>query len=197
MENLVRIIVLILVMVAVGGARAQQLNEQEAKARAMRYLTNHGKVFVRGENPSGKELALTSATVEARSIYAFNREGGGYVIASADSRALPVLGYSDTGTIDWEQMPENMRVWLRQYDEAIATLGDHTDFIDGDCTNGRMTTRTSRDAIDPLIKAIWYQIQPYYNSCPLYEGADTTQTGKRCLTGCIATSMAQVMYHYQ
>ena len=197
MKNLVRIIVLILVMVAVGGARAQQLNEQEAKARAMRYLTNHGKVFVRGENPSGKELALTSATVEARSIYAFNREGGGYVIASADSRALPVLGYSDTGTIDWEQMPENMRVWLRQYDEAIATLGDHTDFIDGDCTNGRMTTRTSRDAIDPLIKAIWYQIQPYYNNCPLYEGADTTQTGKRCLTGCIATSMAQVMYHYQ
>ena len=104
MKNLVRIIVLILVMVAVGGARAQQLNEQEAKARAMRYLTNHGKAFVRGENPSGKELALTSATVEARSIYAFNREGGGYVIASADSRALPVLGYSDTGTIDWEQM---------------------------------------------------------------------------------------------
>jgi hypothetical protein len=61
MKNLVRIIVLILVMVAVGGARAQQLNEQEAKARAMRYLTNHGKAFVRGGNPSGKELALTSA----------------------------------------------------------------------------------------------------------------------------------------
>jgi hypothetical protein len=27
-----------------------------------------------------------------------------------------VLGYSTTGNIDWEQMPENMRSWLKQYD---------------------------------------------------------------------------------
>lgn len=196
-ENLIRIIVLILVTVAVGDVSAQQLNEQEAKARAMRYLNTRGKAFTRGGAPAGKDLALISARVEARGIYAFNCEGGGYVIVSGDSRALPVLGYSDTGAIDWEQMPENMRVWLRLYDEAIATLGDRTDFTDGDYTNGRMTTRTSRAAVEPLIKTNWYQVAPYNYRCPLYEGADTTKTGQRCLTGCIATATAQVLNYYQ
>lgn len=195
-KDLIRIIVLILVTVAVGGASAQSLTEQEAKARALRYLNTHGKAFARGIEPSA-DLTLTAAKVEAKRIFAFNCESGGYVIASADSRALPVLGYSDSGTIDWEQMPENMRVWLRLYDEAIASLGDRTDFKDGDGVRSKAYTRTPHAAIEPLIRSNWYQIVPYYNHCPLYEGPDTTQTGKRCLTGCVATSMAQVMHYFQ
>ena len=195
-KELIRIIILILVSVAGGGAKAQPLTEQEAKARALRYLVAHEKAFARGVKPSA-DLSLTTARVEGECIFAFNCEGGGYVIASADSRALPVLGYSDTGTIDWERMPENMRVWLRQYDEAIATLGNRSDFEDGDCVTSWTNTRTPRAAIEPLIRTNWYQIVPYYNNSPLYEGPDTTQTGKRCLTGCVATSMAQVMEYYQ
>ena len=111
----IRIMALIVVVMMANGVGAQQLTEQQAKERAMRYLATHDKEIAsrskglaRAGNPSNKEH-LTSAKVGAKSIYAFNCEGGGYVIASADSRALPVLGYSDTGSIDWEQMPENMR----------------------------------------------------------------------------------------
>lgn len=206
-SGLIRMIVLALVAMVAGSTGAQQLSEQEAKVRTMRYLANSDKPFTRGLADGGRAFViegraegdgwLTSARVEARHIYAFNCEGGGYVIASGDSRALPVLGYSDTGAIDWEQMPENMRVWLRLYDEAIATLGDRSDFEDGDCLMGRTVTRTSRAAVEPLIRTNWYQIVPYYNNCPLYEGVDTTKTGKRCLTGCVATSMAQVLNYYQ
>lgn len=206
----IRIIVLTVVVMMANGAKAQQLTEQQAKERAMRYLDTHekeivsrSKGLVRAGNPSDKER-LTSAKVEAKSIYAFNCDGGGYVIASADSRALPVLGYSDTGSIEWERMPENMRVWLKLYDEAIATLGNRQDFKDGDITDPashsgtlRQTRTIERAPIEPLIKTNWYQIVPYYNECPLYDGADSSLAGKRCMTGCTATATAQVMNYYQ
>ena len=206
----IRIIVLTVVVMMANGAGAQQLTEQQAKERAMRYLDTHEKEIVsrskglaRAGNPSDKER-LTSAKVEAKSIYAFNCDGGGYVIASADSRALPVLGYSDTGSIEWERMPENMRVWLRLYDEAIATLGNRQDFKDGDITDPashsgtlRQTRTIERAPIEPLIKTNWYQIVPYYNECPLYDGADSSLAGKRCMTGCTPTATAQVMNYYQ
>ena len=211
------------------GAMAQQLTEQQAKERAGRFLkerrsqeagvrsqeagvrsqetgVRRQEAGVRREGVRREGVTLAAARVEAKSIYAFNCEGGGYVIASADSRALPVLGYSDTGSIDWERMPENMRVWLKLYDEAIATLGNRQDFKDGDMTGSHPTSRNGtqrqtrtngRTAIEPLIKTNWYQIVPYYNECPLYDGADSSQRGKRCLTGCTATATAQVMNYYQ
>ena len=66
---------------------------------------------------NGGSMKLEVAPVEAEKIYAFNMEGGGFVIASGDQRTLPVLGS-----------------WLKQYDEAIATLGESTDFRDGELT---------------------------------------------------------------
>ena len=110
---------------------AQQLTEQQAMERALQYM-NSGKSSSNARRMAAPALKgskkLTPATTEATKIYAFNMDGGGYVIASADQRTLPVLGYSTTGSIDWEQMPENMRSWLKQYDEAIATLGYRRDF---------------------------------------------------------------------
>ena len=213
-KMLIRTMVFTLLAMVAGGAGAQRLTELEAKERAGRFLKERRsqEPGVRSLEKRSGGLTLTAARVEARSIYAFNREGGGYVIVSADRRTLPVLGYSDEGRIDWESMPEQMRYWLRQYDEAIASLGDRQDFEDGvfrgyggteargsEDTRALGYTRTSgsRAAVEPLIRTNWYQIVPYYNECPLYEGADTTKTGKRCLSGCVATSMAQVMNFYR
>ena len=179
------------------GARAQQLTEQEAKERALQYLSAKAPAKARGLASS----RLKSAKVGAEKIYAFNREGGGYVIASGDSRTLPVLGYSDSGSIDWDQMPANMQAWLKQYDEAIATLGDRTDFKDGNQmisgSLSRATTRSDRAPVEPLIKTQWNQAAPYWNKTPLYDGADTSLLGQHCYTGCVATSMAQIMNYYQ
>ena len=144
---------------------------------------------------------LKATKVEAEKIYAFNVEGGGYVIASGDSRTLPVLGYSDSGSIDWTNMPENMRAWLKGYDEAIATLGNSTDFADGNLLTAEceqpFSTRLARTAVEPLITTQWNQLAPYWNKIPLYDGADPDWQGKNCLTGCPATVMAQIMKYYE
>lgn len=182
---------------------AQQLTEQEAMERALQYI-NSNKSSANARRMAAPALKgkkkFTPAKTEARKIYAFNMEGGGYVIASADSRTLPVLGYSTTGTIDWDQMPENMRSWLKQYDETIATLGHRTDFKDGEMCNEngeKVNRRSNRSAVEPLIKTHWDQVAPYWDQVPTYQGPETNLRGKQCLTGCVATAMAQVMNYWQ
>jgi len=173
-------------------ATAQQITEQQARERVQRYLGAKAPAMARGLADG-----LKSAKVGATGIYAFNIDGGGYVIASADSRALPVLGYSDRGSIDWDAMPDNMRWWLQSYDQAIASLGRTTDFADGDYRRGPQTTRAAKAAIRPMITTKWFQLGPYNHDCPIYDGANREWRGTRCVTGCIATAMAQVMNYHQ
>lgn len=176
-------------------AHAQQLTEQQAMDRALQFLSDNTPAAARGLQTRG--LQMKAAKVEAKSIYAFNVEGGGYIIASGDSRALPVLGYSDSGSIDWDQLPANMKEWLKSYDQAMATLGNRQDFKDGISLRNHVKTRAPKAAIEPLIKTTWHQHAPYWNKTPLYEGAGEELQGKQCITGCVATAMAQVMNYYQ
>ena len=134
---------------------AQQITEQQAKERALRYLASNSAAKTRGLNANAT-TRLDATKVEAQSIYAFNIDGGGYIIASADSRSLPVLGYSAKGKIDWEKMPENMRVWLKSYDAAMKTLGNRNDFVDGVFQHAIKVkkTRAERAPINPLLKLV-------------------------------------------
>ena len=185
------------------GTWAQDMTEQEAAERALQFLSERGgasRAKVMGNAPS--RPVLKAAKVEAEKIYAFNVEGGGYVIASGDSRTLPVLGYSDSGSIDWENLPENMRAWLKQYDDAIATLGDRTDFVDGNFVTEEgeqqpVVRRAARVAIEPLIKTHWDQSEPYWNKMPRYAGDIAEWQGEKCVTGCNATAMAQIMKYHE
>ena len=199
-----RTIVLMVSVLLSAGTWAQNMTEQEAAERALQFLREHGgasRAKMMGNAPSHPVLKATK--VEAEKIYAFNVEGGGYVIASGDSRTLPVLGYSDSGCIDWDNMPENMRAWLKQYDDAIATLGDRTDFVDGNLVTEEeeqqqsAIRRAARVAIEPLIKTRWTQEEPYWNKMPRYGGDIAEWQGKACLTGCAATVMAQIMKYHE
>lgn len=174
---------------------AQQISEQQARERVIQFLSDNTSATTRGLHE--RDGQMETAKVEVKSIYAFNLEGGGYIIASGDKRALPVLGYSDTGTIDWDRMPDNMRAWLKQYDEAMKTLGKNKTFRDGNSIFAKGKTRAAWAAIKPLMKTEWYQDAPYSDKCPLYDGADESLVGQPCPTGCVATAMAQVMNYHQ
>lgn len=192
MIRLVHIIINIIVAI---GVSARHITEQQALSRALQYLSDNTPSRTRSQTLD--YIQFKPAMLEAVGVYAFNRDGGGYVIASADSRALPVLGYSEKGNIDWEQMPDNMRWWITSYDNALKTLDDTKDFVDGIYQLGWQKPRAPKAAVEPLIKTTWYQTEPYWNDCPLYDGAKPDFQGKRCVTGCVATAMAQVMNYYK
>ena len=196
MENIKKTIMLLMVVLLSGGAWAQPMTEQEAVERALEFMNQQGsspRAKVMGTVPGNK--VLMSAKVEAKNIYAFNVDGGGYIIVSGDRRTLPVLGYSSNGSIDWDEMPDNMKAWMREYEKALTAL---------DVANGKNNTmlRTERkekadhEVVEPLLKTTWSQSEPYNLNCPLYEGEIGEYNGVRAVTGCVATAMAQILnYH--
>lgn len=67
-------------------------------------------------------LVKTGYTAKKQpAYYIFDNSGdNGYMILAADDVAMPVLGYSATGTINPDDMPENLRGWLENYAAEIA-----------------------------------------------------------------------------
>jgi len=165
-------------------AWAEERSEREAEMYAMRFLITH----YNGQFDES-EFKLQG---ELNGLYVFSiSDEGGFVIVSNDDYAIPILGFSDNGTLDLNNMPDIQRAWLQGYADEISWLKQHPIKQSGTGTNAR--TRTgSHDTkpIAPLITTAWNQHSPYNDLCPDYT------TGKRAVTGCVATAMAQVMnYH--
>lgn len=127
-------------------------------------------------------------------LYAFDRgTANGFVVVAGDDRAPQILGYTDTGSFDISNMPENMRWWIQQYEQQMRYLQDNP--------KARLTTpKRNANVVAPLLGEIeWNQESPYNANCPymLYydEDEEKTVSGK-APTGCVATALAQVMrYH--
>ena len=113
--------------------------------------------------------------------YLFNTDDS-FVIVAGDDRAAPVLGYGDN-PLDPEAMPCNLQGLLSVYKSQIEWLQVHPDAR----APGRAPASTT--VVEPLLSCTWSQSAPYYDLCPMVKG-------KHCVTGCIATAMAQVMYYW-
>ena len=133
-------------------------------------------------------------------LYVFSLgEQGGFIIVSNDDRTLPILGFSENGTLDMENMSDEQRAWLQGYADEIVWLQQHNYGEAPSDTFPQIpfgTLRQTRggshakETIEPLVTASWNQRSPYNDLCPEYA------PGKKAVTGCVATAMAQVMnYH--
>ena len=108
----------------------------------------------------------------------------GFVIVSGDDRMRPILAYSDKGDFNESQMPDNIRAWLQEYAREMRWLDAHN-YQPAQTTHRAGEIKT---AIAPLMVTTWDQGTPYNDLCPL-------DGGKRSVTGCVATAMAQVVYY--
>ena len=166
---------------------AQSIDEYEARQRAQAFLQerNGGKLKAIQTAHRGRRMKGPQATTTC-DYYIFNAEAGdGFVIVSGDDRTIPILGYSDSSSIQESSMPEGLKVLLEDYSEQIAGLEDN----DVEAQNGRRAAQV-RHVIAPLIQTKWNQGAPYNKYCPEINS-------ERTVTGCVATSMAQVMYYYK
>ena len=130
-----------------------------------------------------------SAIAGINDYYAFNVAGGGFIIVSGEDRAVPVLGYSDHGRIDFNNLPAPLKDLLDGYKAEIEFLRSY----DGDDlvpTPASFTAGGVGRTVGPLITSTWGQEMPYYLQCPIYRG-------EYCVVGCVATAMAQVMNYWQ
>ena len=168
---------------------ATPISEGEAREKAMQFmLTKKGSSSARSAQrfggSAGAGFNLTMAEAQ-EAFYVFNIDSvGGYVIVSGDDRMPDVLGYSYSSTYNADDIPDNMRAWLDGYAEQYEYLRSHKD------AQGVSLTTVDGDEILPMIECHWDQNSPYNNQCPMING-------KRAVTGCVATAMAQIMYYHQ
>ena len=180
---------LVMLAMTVAGMTAATIDSRTAQAKAVQFMnTQPGTRFM--ASPATMKLAYaepSSVNAKANAFYVFNYDGGGYVIVSGDDRAEEILGYGD-GTIDKGNMPSNMRWWLDQYKEQIDFLIKNPKLeVQKFIPSSTMFTAST---VSPLLSCIWDQAEPFYDKCP-------TRSGTHCLTGCVATAMAQVMYYWK
>ena len=158
---------------------AQQVTQEAALKKAEQFL---GKASLSRRAPhKAPQLTLANNRDE---FYVFNdKANGGYVIVSGEERMPDVLAYSYDSRFDADNIPCNMKAWLEGCAEQVKYLRAHPE------ASARRTT-TERENIDPLLPCSYDQATPYNDKCPEVDG-------EHCLTGCVATAMAQIMYYWQ
>ena len=177
-------LLIVLSIVVAQCIQAKQLNCNEAQKEVSKFLRTNSRMLSI-DSSSDLQLAYTESTGEVKNFYVFNADKG-YVIASADDRVEPILGYCENGTFDFNSIPDAMRYMLEEFKKEINyaisnNLGSST---------GLSQQSIKRTPIAPLCTTKWNQSSPYNDLCPLYDNT------RRCVTGCTATSMAQVMKYF-
>lgn len=182
-ERTMRLIITLLLLFTAIMANARQISEQEARRIASEFL-NAGRSTM--QHHAARLEQQSTAEAGAMPYYVFNAaDNAGFVIVSADDRAKKIIGYSDVGTFDFDNMPPQLNALLEQYAKRLAELPESAK---QDASWSKPQTRSEEDGV-LLETANWGQLYPYNAQCPMIDGVQTP-------TGCVATAMAIVMkYH--
>ena len=148
------------------------------------------------------QLDLVQTTFSDRGeacYYIFNVGETGFVIMAADDNYRPIIGYSDRGVFN----PDDMAPALADYLEVVrqgvmmasqAALPKAAVAADWAMLEkcGRLVSRHGGREDVFLVQTTWNQNYPYNYFCPLGEGGP----GGHCYAGCVATAAAQLMKYW-
>ena len=127
-------------------------------------------------------------------FYAFNAGTEGFVIVSADDRFRPIVGYSDEGPFETDNMSPELGFYLGKIIEArmsrnAVLADDASEEWQSVAATGRLLSRNGGRGVDYICSTKWNQDSPYN----LYAPEASNGPGGRCYAGCVATAMSQVM----
>lgn len=152
---------------------AHQRSDEETIDLARRILTLGGQK-ARKAKAVNEKLAIVK---RLENLSVVKDDNIGFVLVANDEESTPVLGYSFT-KYDEKELPENFTWWVNAINSSLQKKK----------VRANLPTQYPQ-SVSPLLKTTWGQSTPFNNKCPK-EGSE------RCLTGCVATAMAQVLYYY-
>ena len=140
------------------GLFANPVSHQEALKTANEFLRARGKTQVSLSKRQVGARRMQSSTADAAFYYVFNTgNDNGFVVVSGDDRTPRILGYSDTGRLDIQQMPANLQAWFQGYVDEMKEM-DRQGVKKS--PSRRMTSKAKR-SVAPLITSKWNQNAPY------------------------------------
>ena len=153
------------------GASISEQNIQQAKARS------------RG--------GVTPQQTTPYYIFNFN-DSTGYAIVGGDDRMPAIVGYSDKGTLNPDNLPVNLKSFLAAYKATVESVEKGDTSAVKNVKAAMKREAGSYTPIAPLLGGIeWSQNAPFNNLCPKYDGKHNA------VTGCVATAMAQIMRYWK
>ena len=182
-----RILLLLTLLLSFAAAHAAPVGAEEARSLGQKFVN------ARFEANSG-DLSLVYSQP---SFYVFNVGSTGFVIISADDCYRPLIGYSQEGTFN----PDDMAPALQDYLDGItASRAGRSAVQDPDVACEWQMLRQNGHVNEPyrgkddtfLVETLWNQNYPYNYCCPEAEGGP----GGHVYAGCVATAAAQVMRYW-
>lgn len=151
---------------------------------ALSRVLTEGPKRIKGSQVSPRFRTTVKGPDGQPAIYVFTYGGEkGFMLVSADDAVAPLLAYSPTNDFPLDSLPEGPRIWMESLGGEIAAARQSG--------QRRVATRAQgMEEVKPLISTRWDQTYPYNSGCPIVDG-------RRSVTGCVATAMAQVMKFWQ
>ena len=174
-------LLLFLLVVGTSSLLAQQVNKEVALAKANKFMDTQANASDKRAQRRAPQLVLANNRNE---FFVFNdAANGGYVVVSGEERMPDILAFSVNGIYNEEEIPCNMKAWLDGYAKQVSYLRAHPE------AKSVRRAHASKANISNLLDCWFNQREPYNKQCPT--------SGGRCLTGCVATAMAQIMYYHK
>jgi hypothetical protein len=172
-----------------------QSRHRAEKQSSMRLQHVHTKHAPPKQNRETRGTAATTQDTPLYHVFNLDENGGGFVIIAGDDVVRPVLGYSVYGSYDENKAPENFLRWMDGLQQQILHAQENglpqseevkarwEKYLNG------VPALAATNAAGHLIQTEWDQFTPYNDMCP-------ETGGMKAPTGCVATTMAQIMkYH--
>ena len=182
-----KLIVALFVLVVPMLMLAEPIGKEAAKQLATQFLAGSNSSSMNGRKAAPMQRELAYKDIGMKNLYAFADDAnGGFVIVAADDCVEPVLAYSETDALNPYAMPLSMQIMLLGYEQQISKIRQ------GNTTMRKAGEVSQREAIYPLIETMWHQYLPLKYNTPINE-----TTGWNTPVGCVALTLAQMMYYYK
>lgn len=132
---------------------------------------------------NGRKTELDALNQRLSHIIITNNSAEGFRVTTADDSAAELLAYGDSA-LDPDNLPPAFVHLMENYDARIAAQT-------GSAGSRRAAPKKVTYANVPkLMSTTWNQTAPFNDLCPIIDGT-------RTMTGCVATSLAQVLYYHK
>lgn len=187
-----RILTITSAIFAAIAASANPINPQKAESIAAQYLIpGHAMQMVK-KAARAKAVNIGMDAAKSAPYYIISRGyDQGYVIVAGDDCLPEILGYTESGNFDEDNLPPALKAMLDTWQATVEDAQANGTNTPRNVTSSPALT-AGRENIAPFTTSHWHQTGPYNDLCPTRD-----DNGAKSMTGCVATAISQILYYWR